>query len=81
MPQESVAEVRHISSCLWVDCAHVSDILHISPGMGVFVVESTVINVFSDQLGSRLVAKLINLYKLTEKMQNFAAFDPSPISR
>ena len=61
MPQESVTEARHIGRCLGVQCAHIGHTLYISPCVCIFIVETTIVNMFSDQLCSGLVTKLVNL--------------------
>jgi len=61
--EESLWDWRDVGGGVRVHCRHVCDILHIAPGVGILVVESAVIDVFTDQLYGRLVSPLVNLEK------------------
>lgn len=61
MPHEPLAEFGDISGGVGVDGGAVGDAVDVAPRVRVLVVETAVINVFSDQFHCRLLPRHVNL--------------------
>lgn len=61
MSEESLAKLRDIGSGSGIDGAHIRNILHVSPCMGVLVVEATIIYMLANQFNGCLIPPLVNL--------------------
>ena len=63
MPEYAWTHAGHGGHGCGVHRGHVRHILNVTPGVRVWIVESSVINVLPDQLNSRLTAELVDLLK------------------